>query len=99
MNEDAIFHEEDYGSEQEAMLAWLSQSFQYLYDNYNPKSYILLALSEDTNDIAMMSYKADDIVKLEMAMIILKSIHADLEHSVESCEETNTEGQEIGDDE
>lgn len=65
-------HMNDFESEDEAMAAWLSQSFQYLYDNNKPSAFILLARTEE--GVAVMNYRADELIMLDMIDALTQSL-------------------------
>lgn len=65
-------HMNDFESEDEAMAAWLSQSFQYLYDNYTPSAFILLAKTEE--GVAVMNYRADELIMIDMIDALTQSL-------------------------
>ena len=66
-------HVNDFESEDEAMAAWLSQSFQYLYDNHKPSAFILLAKTE--SGVAVMNYRSDESIMLDMIVALSHSLH------------------------
>lgn len=65
-------HVNDFESEDEAMAAWLSQSFQYLYDNHKPSAFILLARTDE--GVSVMNYRADELIMLDMIDALTHSL-------------------------
>ena len=74
-------HMNDFESEDEAMAAWLSQSFQYLYDNHKPSAFILLARTDE--GVSVMNYRADELIMLDMIDALTHSLHNRLDNGEE----------------